>query len=1718
MKGDFSKNTFRREKHYGSVRMQQGRVTLDADFNEQVDIQKHLKLTAFKDIIGCCGVPKKDGGFAIGVVSYPPDLLPDLPPDLTISPGRFYAAGTLCELEATPLEILEIQGSPEKNQVRLPALTVDGREFQALTVDGDKFQAGQWVEVFAEGVPPRQFQIDVGGIDSSTKTLTLRDADLSGSLVEKLGSETPPMLRRITTYLTQPDYPDPPDLSEDTDDGIYLAYLDVWSRHVTAIEDPQIREVALKGADTATRAQTIRQVKVSWVSPLSVPPTVKCPDFGCEWAPEGALSQGKLRACAEPDTTSDEPCIVPDKAGYRRIENQLYRVEIHDGGVPYVWQRPPNVQSTDVAKIDLAENDDPVAGEITLEAWTVDWLVGQVIEMYSKETDDKGQPGALFRIAGVDKNNNKLTLQTDESLDPNANLSDFLVGHTNLRIRQVATFKWSRENGSVVFSIEEKVSNTQVKVRSLGRDDVLALAIGDWVELSDDVMDLKGGPGFMARITDISEAERLVTLDRNISSLDFNDLNRHPKLRRWDQSSNVVAVKDGWIPLESGVEIEFDGDYFVTGDYWQIPARTDTRDVEWPQDELITEPLEKPLFQPPQGIEHHYCPLALLEYDGSSWTVREDCRRPFPTLTDIYSCCVMVQPGEDLQLAVDTVIAAGGGHVRLCRGVHEVTGQLRLDNAHQLTLIGDDSATTLRLRLSQTGEGGVILQNCNRVAIENLFIVSDDVPVLIDVNPTWPEGEFSRNILFRHLTLLNLATSQGCCAVSLVYAEDIVIEDCRMIADVGIQCPLTWHQQFLITNLHMQRSYIRYQVYGIESLGSVDWRLNRCDIRCSDPDGLNQLRDMEQGNLCIQEFHWGLLQEVDKLILSEQGAGSGTAISAVEWVNCTLSDSYLQGLYGLNVLWWEDSAAMRNTVYAENCSFFAWGLWNTHWCDNEVVCESGIGLSFDLYGDGFFHIEHNHIRAAVGLTNQTQKSMLSRLGDYLDQIVRTHPLPIPSKRGPLDPPESPITPERAKTIALWMLLEKWVSRLGLEDVKEKAQQFFEALGFQRYPVLFTVSTHIYQLLVQGKLDLNLPLPVFDLEVRGNSIEGDQYCILLENFTPGGGITIADNYLSSPAGQAISICPVPVAASANDVGALWQSICRELAQQSFPTLKNLIREGSLGDDVKSAAGDLLDALAAKASAWADQSEQSLENDYRIEANEIISQGTAIEANLFDLTILNNHISLTQQARKNEDISRIKGVLSANSITRPLVVAMKDGFTVSPADFSERLITETNVFSKPDVQSEVSNTIFSAGKVISDEQMRAVSSSLGTAVAAGDVQATMTHVKEFANLLRESTTSFGIAFKGANGRIIGNRILVTQPENPNGWARGGVYIWGGDPYWKFPSFVKGMLVVQQEPPTPFVECVIADNEIVGGYGHGIDIQGLDLADINTLYNLKISGNQIRGKAGAGIAVDEEALVTGIDIEHNLIADCTTVEALTNLNDVLGGVNIVGARFCRIHNNRITRCGMFQNVSHLFGIDLDTIEFGLSVEGNHISYNGIYNGDPSSSLINGGIRLKNIYGEAGVCNNEILANRGLALSWGVVSSRKILSTSEWSRLFSTEEETSPWCRTSIQGNRIQVEPALHPPALILISDLWQLNFSGNNCDSAAESVIGILTDIDYGIIANNILYNTVGNYSLKVSNIQRGVIIGNVSGPGRPICLVTSSPDVKSDHNVPDVIRTC
>ena len=72
MSGDYSRKRFNPEKHYQGVLRQQGRVDLDAEWNEYVDLQDRRWRAETIDVIGRCGVPSETpDGFKIATVRWP---------------------------------------------------------------------------------------------------------------------------------------------------------------------------------------------------------------------------------------------------------------------------------------------------------------------------------------------------------------------------------------------------------------------------------------------------------------------------------------------------------------------------------------------------------------------------------------------------------------------------------------------------------------------------------------------------------------------------------------------------------------------------------------------------------------------------------------------------------------------------------------------------------------------------------------------------------------------------------------------------------------------------------------------------------------------------------------------------------------------------------------------------------------------------------------------------------------------------------------------------------------------------------------------------------------------------------------------------------------------------------------------------------------------------------------------------------------------------------------------------------------------------------------------------------------------------------------------------------------------------------------------------------------------------------------------------------------
>ncbi len=456
MSFDNSRSTFNPRNDYAGVVMQQGRVQLDADWNEWLSEFARRMQAGTLDILGRAVYPSTTPyAFQITASSSGGTNL------LTIGPGRMYVDGLLAENHGDPTTAV-------------------------------------WDPALAE----------------TSNTPQPPPATETGAI----------------SYTAQPYMP--PGTSLPGGNGPFLAYLDVWVRPVDFLNDPNLIDKAV-GIDSTGRLQIAWQVKLL---DLSNDPGATCTSNIPGWPPPA--SAGLLTTGTTPTPLSG-PCCLTAGTAYTGMENQFYRVEIHQPGVPESSAVPPA---------------GPSAG--------------------------------------------------------------------------IATFKWSRDNGSVITGVS-KITNvtnslgnpaSQLAVQSLGRDEVLGFAPGNWIEIVDDGLEFGGLPGELHQIDTVDFSAKTITLATKLTgfSSGVTDPTRHTRIRRWDQSGKVYeadgktvwwdidaqAAADIPVPpsgtsliLENGIIVSFDesttGGAFLTRDFWNFAARTADGSVEI---------LQK---APPRGLHHH---------------------------------------------------------------------------------------------------------------------------------------------------------------------------------------------------------------------------------------------------------------------------------------------------------------------------------------------------------------------------------------------------------------------------------------------------------------------------------------------------------------------------------------------------------------------------------------------------------------------------------------------------------------------------------------------------------------------------------------------------------------------------------------------------------------------------------------------------------------------------------------------------------------------------------------------------------------------------------------------------------------------------------------------------------------------------------------------------------------------------------------------------------
>ncbi len=311
------------------------------------------------------------------------------------------------------------------------------------------------------------------------------------------------------------------------------------------------------------------------------------------------------------------------------------------------------------------------------------------------------------------------------------------IGLANAATTAIA--KWSSENGAVATPL---TTDALAGASSALVENPDLFAIGDLIELSDDLVELVTGPyedrinhrahqrGHMRRVVTVNRATRRISWDEAASPepalhaplpLDMR-LAYHAKMTKWD---GLLAVTAGDLTLADGVTIAFGGGGFIAGDYWQFATRTVDRSVE------------RLIEAPPRGIRHAFYPLAAIhrrrEAGQPEVVFAEDLRQRFAPLPQLTASGVAYDPGKGLgaipdwervgtvQQAIDALVDADLNgdmrlHHRLLHGMGVVCGlKLRCNADRTRIILGKGYAID--------GEGYTLHQNGD-MAIDMVALAS----------------------------------------------------------------------------------------------------------------------------------------------------------------------------------------------------------------------------------------------------------------------------------------------------------------------------------------------------------------------------------------------------------------------------------------------------------------------------------------------------------------------------------------------------------------------------------------------------------------------------------------------------------------------------------------------------------------------------------------------------------------------------------------------------------------------------------------------------------------------------------------------------------------------------------------------------------------------------------------------------------------------------------
>ncbi|MDQ3918809.1 MAG: DUF6519 domain-containing protein, partial [Acidobacteriota bacterium] len=414
--------------------------------------------------------------------------------------------------------------------------------------------------------------------------------------------------------------------------------------------------------------------------------------------------------------------------------------------------------------------------------------------------------------------------------------------------RDAATFKWSRENGSVTALIEAagtqtagSINATQVRVNSTGRDSFLGFETGQWVEYVDDNTELNNRPAPLVRVTNADKGTNVISLSGSVPV----NFSLHPKLRRWDQTGALATANglgmntaDGaFLNLERNIQVSFADGVYKPGDYWVFAARAGTGTVEFPA-----------TAQPPAGVRHYYARLGLVFIDTAN-TVQLllDCRKLLPPLTGLAAedvaydnsgcadlaqartvqealdslcqqgdglCTYTASPGEGWQSVFASVAAGQDAQICLPVGLYTLSETAVVADKGDIQLVGAGPGTRI---VAASAEAALRFERCRRVVVRDLTVEAAGIGEGVGT----PFHGINGSLSFADCEAADLErVSLKCAAGVRRAAACLTVKNARAQTDDGrprtarvLHCELNvGHQQTGVLLVNVSRSHVEDNV------------------------------------------------------------------------------------------------------------------------------------------------------------------------------------------------------------------------------------------------------------------------------------------------------------------------------------------------------------------------------------------------------------------------------------------------------------------------------------------------------------------------------------------------------------------------------------------------------------------------------------------------------------------------------------------------------------------------------------------------------------------------------------------------------------------------------------------------------------------------------------------------------------------------------------------